>query len=169
MARRSTGSIGDTDRRMLWAALLAASAWWTLEAGIHTTFFDGGPIAQQLLTTDTHELWMRSLVSVILLAFGSYAYVVVNRVSRALEEQARLQVRLEETLTKVLSGFLPICASCKKIRMSDADPNNQASWHLMETYLMERTDLQLTHGVCPSCASELYGEAPGYSREAYED
>jgi sigma-B regulation protein RsbU (phosphoserine phosphatase) len=46
---------------------------------------------------------------------------------------------------KVLSGLLPMCSYCKRIR----DDNDY--WQQLECYLSERTDAQFSHGVCPSC------------------
>jgi DNA-binding response OmpR family regulator len=44
-----------------------------------------------------------------------------------------------------LSGLLPICAYCKRIR-DDAD-----YWQQIEHYLVEHSDAQFTHGICPEC------------------
>ena len=51
---------------------------------------------------------------------------------------------------KFLEGFLPICASCKKIRDQDG------AWQQLETYIHARSEAQFSHGVCPSCAKRLY-------------
>jgi len=59
-----------------------------------------------------------------------------------------LRAALEKV--KVLSGLLPVCASCKRIR--DAD-----SWVSMEKYISERSDAQFTHSICDECAERLYG------------
>jgi len=48
------------------------------------------------------------------------------------------------------SGFLPICASCKRIR----DP--QGKWNPVELYLKTHCDINLSHGVCPECSERLY-------------
>ena len=65
--------------------------------------------------------------------------------------------RLREALAQVkaLSGILPICASCKKIR------DDEGYWTQIETYLKSRTDAQFTHGLCPDCARRLYPEVFG--------
>lgn len=62
--------------------------------------------------------------------------------------------RLERALDniKTLEGMLPICSSCKKIRT----PDNE--WHVIETYIRERTDATFTHGICPDCSLRLYGQ-----------
>lgn len=61
---------------------------------------------------------------------------------------------LQATLAKVktLSGLLPICASCKKIR------NDHGYWQQVEVYLCEHTDVDFSHGLCPECAQRLYPE-----------
>lgn len=51
---------------------------------------------------------------------------------------------------KLLGGIVPICASCKKIKNSD----NQ--WAPLEEYIAEHSDAQVSHGICPECASILY-------------
>ena len=61
---------------------------------------------------------------------------------------------LQETLGKVklLSGHLPICSSCKKIR------DDKGSWSQIELYIRERSEAEFTHGICPECAKKLYPE-----------
>ncbi|MEW6428342.1 MAG: cache domain-containing protein [Thermodesulfobacteriota bacterium] len=61
---------------------------------------------------------------------------------------------------KTLSGFLPICASCKKIR------DDKGYWNQIETYIRERTDARFSHGICPDCAEKLY---PGYFKKTKSD
>ncbi|MCB2216345.1 hypothetical protein [Desulfofustis glycolicus] len=53
---------------------------------------------------------------------------------------------------KTLSGMLPICASCKKIR------NDTGSWEEVESYVKRHSDAEFTHGICPNCARKLYGD-----------
>jgi hypothetical protein len=55
-----------------------------------------------------------------------------------------------------LESFLPICAGCKKIRKSGADPKDIASWQPIESYFSERTETRFSHGICPDCKTQLY-------------
>lgn len=66
-------------------------------------------------------------------------------------ERAELIPRLEEALSevKVLTGLLPICAWCKKIR------DDTGYWDQIESYIQSRTDAKFTHGICPDCARNL--------------
>lgn len=50
---------------------------------------------------------------------------------------------------KTLSGLLPICASCKKIR------DDEGYWNQVESYISKRTDATFTHGICPDCAAKV--------------
>jgi hypothetical protein len=71
---------------------------------------------------------------------------------RAEEERQRLILELKEAFSKVkaLSGLLPICASCKKIR------NDKGYWEQVEVYIRDRSEAEFTHGFCPECAERLY-------------
>jgi hypothetical protein len=51
---------------------------------------------------------------------------------------------------KTLSGLLPICASCKKIR------DDKGYWNQIETYIKNHSDATFTHGICPDCMEKLY-------------
>lgn len=53
-------------------------------------------------------------------------------------------------LTKVLSGLLPVCAWCKKIR------NDRQEWESMEAYITRETEAKPTHGMCPDCARKHF-------------
>jgi PAS domain S-box-containing protein len=70
------------------------------------------------------------------------------------EEREKLIAELEGALAKVktLSGMLPICASCKKIR------DDQGYWHQVEAYVRDHSDVEFSHGLCPDCARRLYPE-----------
>jgi K+-sensing histidine kinase KdpD len=50
---------------------------------------------------------------------------------------------------RVLSGLLPICAWCKRVR----DDHDQ--WQPLETYIHDHSEADFTHGMCPGCAREL--------------
>ncbi len=70
---------------------------------------------------------------------------------RALAERVR---ELEAALGQVhqLRGLLPICAWCKSVRDVRAD---QQYWQTLEEYLKAHSELQITHGICPSCTAKM--------------
>ncbi len=73
---------------------------------------------------------------------------------RKLAEQERDQLIIDHldalSRIKTLSGLLPICASCKKIR------DDKGYWKQIESYISEHSDALFTHGICPECAKEYY-------------
>jgi PAS domain S-box-containing protein len=73
---------------------------------------------------------------------------------QAQEERERLILELKEALAQVktLSGLLPICAYCKKIR------NDQGYWEQMEMYIRNHSEAEFSHGYCPECAAKLLSE-----------
>jgi PAS domain-containing protein len=71
---------------------------------------------------------------------------------RAEQEREKLIADLSDALADVkkLSGLLPICASCKKIR------DDQGYWHQVENYMEDRSEVEFSHGLCPECMARLY-------------
>ena len=77
----------------------------------------------------------------------------VRREKRILEaDRERLITELRAALMDVkrLSGLLPICAGCKKIR------NDRNEWQRIEIFIRENSEAQFTHSLCPDCIKRLY-------------
>jgi PAS domain-containing protein len=76
---------------------------------------------------------------------------------RAEQEREDLIRELKEALAKVklLSGLLPVCASCKKVRDDDG------YWSQIDTYIRDHADVEISHSICPDCAKRLYPEFTG--------
>lgn len=68
------------------------------------------------------------------------------------KERERLVQDLQKALGEVkqLSGLLPICASCKKVR------DDKGYWRQIESYIRERSEANFTHSICPECEKRLY-------------
>ena len=77
------------------------------------------------------------------------------------EEKERLNCELREALNqiKTLSGLIPICAACKKIR------DDKGYWNQLEQYLEEHSDAVFSHGLCPECFQEYFPEAARAKKE----
>ncbi len=73
------------------------------------------------------------------------------------KERDELIRNLQDALSQVktLSGLLPICASCKKIR------NDKGYWEQIETYIRDHSEAEFSHSICPECSEKLY---PGLAR-----
>ncbi|MCD4707554.1 MAG: tetratricopeptide repeat protein [Candidatus Sabulitectum sp.] len=69
-------------------------------------------------------------------------------------ELAKANEELEKALSEVkeLSGLLPICSSCKKVRA------DSGYWVQIEKYISKRSNTQFSHGLCPDCVKKLYPE-----------
>lgn len=76
-------------------------------------------------------------------------FTVLDAKNKALE---RKTIELEKALSQVnsLSGLLPICSSCKKIR------DDSGYWEAVESYISSRSEAQFSHGICPDCMRNLY-------------
>ncbi|MDD2806387.1 MAG: hypothetical protein PHV33_12610 [Elusimicrobiales bacterium] len=83
-------------------------------------------------------------VCALLLAF----FIALN-ISEGARESAETLLKLKEEV-KTLSGIVPICASCKKIR------DDKGYWDKVETYVAAHTEAKFSHGLCPVCVKKLY-------------
>jgi len=70
------------------------------------------------------------------------------------EVREKLIEELHDALVKVktLSGLLPICTSCKKIR------DDKGYWNQIEKYIRDHSEAQFSHSLCPECSKKLYPE-----------
>ena len=76
----------------------------------------------------------------------------VEERKRVEQEREEVIIQLSQALSQVkrLSGLLPICASCKKVR------DDQGYWTQIEAYIRDHSEAEFSHGICPECAKKLY-------------
>ncbi len=69
-----------------------------------------------------------------------------------------LNQQLEDALSRVkqLSGLLPICSYCKRIR------NDQNYWEQVDRYVAQHSEAQFTHGICPDCVETVIAEVDAH-------
>ncbi len=133
--------------------ILMLVGWYALPTGIVL----GTPIISILFTVSM-LLWSLELIGRVR---------VRNREQRRLLE-AQVQERTKELQkalneVKTLSGLLPICSSCKKIR------DDKGYWNSVEYYIGLHTDADFTHGICPECTDALYPEVIEIRRKRAEN
>jgi PAS domain S-box-containing protein len=77
---------------------------------------------------------------------------------RAEMERKNLINELKNALAQVrtLSGLLPICSHCKKIR------DDKGYWNQIESYIYKHSDAEFSHGICPECAKKYYSDMDLY-------
>jgi CheY-like chemotaxis protein len=82
--------------------------------------------------------------------------IALHRSKKEDEREERIRI-LSEALDQVkrLSGFLPICANCKRIR------DDTGYWSQVEEYISAHSEVRFTHSICPECVRKLYPELPG--------
>jgi tetratricopeptide (TPR) repeat protein len=105
-----------------------------------------------------------TLVSLVLLLTATLLGLVVyyHRAERARSaevtkananlESVNLQLRTALAEVRTLTGLIPICASCKKVR------DDQGYWKSVESYISSHSDATFSHGICHACAVTLYGD-----------
>lgn len=73
-------------------------------------------------------------------------------------ERERLIAKLKKAVDDIetLSGLVPICASCKKIR------DDKGYWNRIESYIQKHSKARFSHGLCPDCSEQLYGDEEWY-------
>ena len=71
---------------------------------------------------------------------------------------ADLEIALSEV--KKLSGLLPICSHCKKIR------DDKGYWNSIETYIHEHSEARFSHGICQECIKKYYTDYDSYDDES---
>ena len=77
---------------------------------------------------------------------------LMNELIATKRELQQKTMELQDALGKVklLSGYLPICASCKKIR------DDKGYWQAVESYIDSHSEAKFSHGICPECVQKLY-------------
>ncbi|MEW6238859.1 MAG: response regulator [Candidatus Omnitrophota bacterium] len=88
------------------------------------------------------------------IATGKRIIELQDELLQVREKQNQLILELTQALenVKTLSGLIPICAWCKKIR------DDEGYWNRVEEYLTDHSDAKFTHSICPECKKQLCGE-----------
>ena len=121
-------------------AVLSALVWYGADV-----------LSGHMYSSPFYAVWNTTIRLVSFLAIGW----AISRVRRALDHERHTAETLRQALSeiKVLEGFLPICAQCKKIR------NQQGEWQKLEVYIGQHSNTRFSHGYCPECARKAMQEA----------
>ena len=90
-------------------------------------------------------------VAGLLILANAVAGREMGRRRQAEKEQREIIIKLQKALAEVktLSGLVPICGWCKKVR------NDTGFWQSVEQYVGSRTDATFSHGMCPECGEKF--------------
>ena len=89
-----------------------------------------------------------------------FSFVMEQARAGVQEKLTKANMNLKKSLeeVKTLSGLLPICANCKKIR------DDTGYWNQIEGYIQKHSEAIFSHGMCPNCMDELYGNERWYKK-----
>jgi hypothetical protein len=111
------------------------------------------PNLENMLTASLIIIFYLYIILATQKVYQDYWSSIINEAM--LEKRAtELESKIEEI--KVLSGLLPICAYCKKIR------DDQGYWNQLESYIEKRSDAHFSHGICEECTEKLYRDQEWY-------
>ncbi|MBI5507754.1 MAG: hypothetical protein HY903_03260 [Deltaproteobacteria bacterium] len=145
-----------TGKRAAWSLVAAALVLMTVRRAESLAAIVG----DHQLSTESAAFEIVGLAISVLLVAGIYkirpvfaALLTANRdLSLANDRMRTLSTDLEKSLANVrtLTGMLPICAACKKIR------DDKGYWNQIESYVRDHSEAEFSHGLCPECARRLY-------------
>ena len=78
------------NKRVLFLGLLLGMGFWIVEGILHIITFNKWDVAEALLHPETHEFWMRSLVTCMFIGFGFYAQVIISKLHESRERYRAL-------------------------------------------------------------------------------
>ncbi|MCK4653239.1 MAG: response regulator [Candidatus Cloacimonetes bacterium] len=84
---------------------------------------------------------------------GSFViYKDISKQKKAEDEREKVIIDLQKALdeVKALSGLIPICSHCKKIR------DDSGYWEQVEYYISKRSGVDFSHSICPECMKKYY-------------
>ncbi len=120
----------------------------------------------QLIRNDGQICWVDNTGAVVrdpatkqIFYEGAMEDITYRKLAEADREKLIAQLRSAIGRVKTLSGLLPICSSCKKIR------DDHGYWNQIEIYIQNHSNAEFTHSFCPDCVKQLYPEVTIHPRE----
>jgi hypothetical protein len=126
--------------------------------GVLGVDFDAHDFMAAITKAKIRILSLVALLQLVLLGSSTLNSVLQAQIVGRKQHQAereKLIVELQTTLAEVktLSGLLPICSSCKKVR------DDKGYWSQIETYIKRHSSASFTHGLCPDCSIKYFKDA----------
>jgi len=112
-----------------------------------------------------------NIILIMTLAYlGIWALVLLGftsgmmRFGKERKRIGEIVIQLQKAIfeVKTLSGLLPICSSCKKIR------DDKGYWNQIENYISKHSEAGFTHSLCPDCEKRLYSDQEWYKEKRKE-
>jgi len=90
---------------------------------------------------------------------GVFFDITDRKKTEAEREKLIFEIRDALTKVKMLSGMLPICTACKKIR------DDKGYWNQIESYIRDHSEAEFSHSICPECVKNLYPDLNDETKE----
>jgi K+-sensing histidine kinase KdpD len=132
-----------------WSSGLAGACVFSLFSALTYLTADWYALHPYSTTLLIYSNTLIELTSFLVVAF------TVAKIRALLIEERKISDDLREAFSeiKTLSGLIPICASCKKIR------DDAGYWQQVEVYIAKHSEARFTHGLCEDCAAAMLAEA----------
>jgi len=104
-----------------------------------------GRFADKYHSCTTCEVYLNVIGDDLVLRLREQVIALIHSLRQ--RQQELIEARSE---LKVLSGLLPICMSCKKIR------DDRGYWNQIEAFIHKNSEARFSHGICPECYDKLY-------------
>lgn len=125
----------------VWLAL----GYWVLEAYFDSVLVENVSFTMRLFPSDSHELWMRSITSLLFIGFGLYSQRVHNRIQSTEKMNVDAAWLLKNALSNTIRGDFSYCVYCKKIH------THEGPWVTPEKFITDQTEAKLSAGLCDDC------------------
>jgi len=129
--------------------LIVAVTYWLSDSSIHYLIYD--ETGFEVIPSSFNELWMRAAIFILIISFGIYVDISVKRMNKLYDDRYQIQLKLDQAMTKLLSGYLSICCVCKKVNKKTINPDKDVVWEDIDYFISKHTDMEFTHGYCPEC------------------
>jgi len=109
----------------------------------------GAPLEFSVTPYFWQTIWFYAVSGVMLVAMAAGAFEWRVRSLRARQQDLKRRVAEEMARVRVLTGLLPVCSWCRKVR------DDAGSWRQLEAYVHEHSEAEFTHGICPECLKKV--------------
>lgn len=111
----------------------------------------------RVINHEGKPVWAFNSVTMIDYGGKKASMALITNIDRLMSLEKEREKMIEELKAalidvKTLSGLLPICVSCKKIR------NDDGYWEKIEQYIADHSDAHFSHSICPECSKKITGK-----------